>query len=258
MLNKILNNNKITKFLISFLFIFVICSIFLYSCDSPGSNNPPQHIHSWVDATCTAPKTCTQCGATEGSVTSHNWSEATCAAPKTCSICGATEGNPAEHTLTAVCTVCGNTNAEYVELANKTWGYTDKDGSTIEIAQYSFYEGSLEIGYTNYKTLEKIAEDRNEDIAAIREEYTQYGMLKVIDGVEYGYNGWGMDNWSARKYTEENGVVTILFLSLDWDDNDEEVWTTKRTAILTRTGFREYTVTGGDYCKIGLKLTPAE
>ena len=69
----------------------VICSIFLYSCDSPGSNNPPQHIHSWVDATCTAPKTCSTCNTTTGNVIPHNYNVGIC------TMCGILEGDPIYH-----------------------------------------------------------------------------------------------------------------------------------------------------------------
>ena len=79
--------------------------------------------HSWTDATCTAPKTCTVCGAVDGAANGHNWSaewtlgetehykectvvgcdaknesathtfaDATCTAPKTCTVCQKTNG----------------------------------------------------------------------------------------------------------------------------------------------------------------------
>ncbi|MBS4960265.1 MAG: hypothetical protein KHZ62_05550 [Clostridiales bacterium] len=55
------------------------------------------HTHTWEDATCTAPKTCSECGETEGEPLGHTWQEATCSEPKTCSLCGETEGEPLEH-----------------------------------------------------------------------------------------------------------------------------------------------------------------
>ena len=51
-----------------------------------------EHVHEWVEATCTAPKTCKTCGAIEGEALGHDWKEATTEAPKTCTRCGATEG----------------------------------------------------------------------------------------------------------------------------------------------------------------------
>ena len=53
--------------------------------------------HDWADATCTAPKTCSRCDATEGTALGHAWKDATCTAPKTCNTCGATEGDPLGH-----------------------------------------------------------------------------------------------------------------------------------------------------------------
>ena len=49
--------------------------------------------HTWVEATCTTPKTCSVCGTTEGEPLEHNWMEATIEAPRTCTLCGATEGD---------------------------------------------------------------------------------------------------------------------------------------------------------------------
>lgn len=74
--------------------------------------------HSWQDATCTAPKTCSVCGATEGEALGHKWSDATCTAPKTCSTCKTTEGEALGHDWDdATCTApktcaCGATEGE--------------------------------------------------------------------------------------------------------------------------------------------------
>ena len=74
------------------------------------------HEHTWADATCTEPKTCTKCGETEGEPLGHEWVEATCDSPKTCSICGVTEGKRLGHQWVEptclepkTCTVCGKT-----------------------------------------------------------------------------------------------------------------------------------------------------
>lgn len=48
--------------------------------------------HVWEEATCTSPKTCTECGITEGEASGHTWIEATCTSPRTCSVCGAKKG----------------------------------------------------------------------------------------------------------------------------------------------------------------------
>ncbi len=80
------------------------------------------HEHSWVNATCTLPKTCSECGETEGEPLGHEWIPATCTQPKTCPRCGETEGEPLGHSVTeadywngSVCTVCGEVFSEPLE-----------------------------------------------------------------------------------------------------------------------------------------------
>ncbi|MDO5446001.1 MAG: hypothetical protein Q4F31_10325 [Eubacteriales bacterium] len=64
------------------------------SQNDADKNNGKVHTHSWTEATCTEPKTCTICGETEGNSLGHQWTEATFKLPKTCTVCGETEGNP--------------------------------------------------------------------------------------------------------------------------------------------------------------------
>ena len=105
--------------------------------------------HSYKDATCTAPKTCSKCGATSGSALGHSYKDATCTAPKTCSKCGATTGSALGHKYTdGKCSFCGKedivnplehfTPANYVSLEEReqslsvillTW-----DGEKYELA----------------------------------------------------------------------------------------------------------------------------
>lgn len=89
------------------------------------------HEHTWVEASCTEPKTCSECGETEGEPLEHSWVEATCAEPKHCSECGVTEGEPLEHTLTeanyqqpATCEVCGATVGEPLQPEFEKYGLT--------------------------------------------------------------------------------------------------------------------------------------
>lgn len=52
------------------------------------------HVHSWAEATCTRPATCTLCGATQGNALGHNWVPATYEQARHCSVCGETSGSP--------------------------------------------------------------------------------------------------------------------------------------------------------------------
>lgn len=85
--------------------------------------------HTWVDATCAEPKTCSVCGEIEGETLAHTWVEATCAKAKHCSVCGEIEGEPLEHTLTeanyqqaAACEVCGATVGEPLQADFEKFG----------------------------------------------------------------------------------------------------------------------------------------
>ena len=82
--------------------------IAVYTCTNCGKKKTeaaPAKGHEWAEATCTAPKTCKVCNATEGTAKGHDWADATCTAPKTCKVCNATEGTAKGHDWTeATCT----------------------------------------------------------------------------------------------------------------------------------------------------------
>ena len=108
----------------------------------PTVPTEPPHVHTWDDATCTTPKTCTECGATEGKALGHTWQNATCTNPKTCAVCGATEGELLAHAwddgivlkeateeidgeILYTCTVCGETKTEIIPSLGHAHAYTD-------------------------------------------------------------------------------------------------------------------------------------
>jgi hypothetical protein len=91
------------------------------TCAECGETEGVPLGHVWIAATCDAPKTCETCGVTEGEVKGHSWVEASCAAPKNCTACGLTEGEALEHiweeaTTEApkTCTLCALTEGERI------------------------------------------------------------------------------------------------------------------------------------------------
>ena len=93
------------------------------------------HEHIWTEATCTEPKTCSECGATEGEPLGHDWKEASCEKAKTCSRCGETEGEPLGHDWVEAtcnnpktCSRCGKTEGE--ALGHKIEKWTTKRAAT--------------------------------------------------------------------------------------------------------------------------------
>ena len=87
------------------------------TCGESYTESIEKAAHAYIDATCTAPKTCELCGATKGEALPHTFKDATCSAPKTCSDCGTTEGAALGHsyknatcTTAKTCSVCGATS----------------------------------------------------------------------------------------------------------------------------------------------------
>lgn len=67
------------------------------TCSDCGQTAGEALGHRWKDATCTSPQVCDVCHQTNGTVLDHQWNSATCSAPQTCSLCGQTEGTIADH-----------------------------------------------------------------------------------------------------------------------------------------------------------------
>lgn len=132
------------------LLLIVVCLFNVVACVQdtsqndiipPNANDETNHTsttsvctHIWLDATCTTPKFCLLCAATEGEALGHNMLEATCTAPATCQNgCGLTEsealghsgdftviGTPSEGNTwqkTRVCSIC--TETETVEIVSE-------------------------------------------------------------------------------------------------------------------------------------------
>ena len=134
------------------------------TCTECGITEGEALGHTWIEATCTSPRTCSVCGATEGEASGHTWIEATCDSPKTCSVCGTTEGAPLEHILTEatyqsapVCTVCGKTIGEPLQAAFEEYGIVCDVEENVEYDYLSMdYPVSKEIPgkavFTDYNT----------------------------------------------------------------------------------------------------------
>ncbi|MBQ6719502.1 MAG: hypothetical protein IJN20_04035 [Oscillospiraceae bacterium] len=93
------------------LILALVCMLMLTGCFCKHEQ--------WKDATCTDPKTCAECGETEGGALGHVWLAATCEAPKTCEVCGVTEGEAKGHDIVEAscteakhCTRCTMTEGE--------------------------------------------------------------------------------------------------------------------------------------------------
>ena len=109
------------------------------TCTECGATEGEPLGHDWKDATCTEPKTCSRCGAAEGEPLGHDWKDATCTEPKTCSRCGATEGEPLGHdwkdatcTEPKTCVVCGETDGEALGHTCEEWTVVEESTCTVK------------------------------------------------------------------------------------------------------------------------------
>lgn len=91
------------------------------TCAECGETDGKELGHIWLAATCEIPRTCEQCGVTIGEAKGHTWQDATCETPKTCSICSLTEGRAFGHdwqdaTTDApkTCSACALTEGERI------------------------------------------------------------------------------------------------------------------------------------------------
>ena len=129
--------------------------------------------HKYSSATCTKPKTCTNCGATSGKALGHSYSNAcdttcnrsgckttrkiihsytaaTCTKPKTCKVCGVTSGKALSHSYkNGKCTTCGKADpsVKAVKITTQPKNVVVKSGKTAKVTVKASGDG---LKYTWY------------------------------------------------------------------------------------------------------------
>ena len=172
------------------------------------------HEHSWTEATCTAPRTCTECGETEGEALGHTWTEATCTQPKTCSVCGETEGEAAGHVLgdanyqeAAVCQVCGESVGEPLTPAFLKFGLDVpfmSVGTEYDYTTKCFENDSITTGRAVITDYQIIDADATHEA---REGYEwRTATLEVIFYDENAQNGGYASAWIDTDYYVSDGI----------------------------------------------------
>ncbi|MBQ7972505.1 MAG: hypothetical protein IJ291_03520 [Lachnospiraceae bacterium] len=172
------------------------------------------HEHTFTDANCTTPKTCTDCGVTEGTALGHAWMEASCTAPKTCSVCGEFEGVALEHIIgtepnyqqPAACSVCGAyigeaLKAEFEErglVCDMAWDDAMKFPSPCKTNPEMTTYGNMTV--SDYK----IVDAYNGQAASEGYEW-RYFRVKVVysDSNVRQYGMWGFSMAMMDYYTTE-------------------------------------------------------
>lgn len=209
---------------------------------SSTGNTETACSHSWKSATCTAPKTCTKCGATEGSAKGHTSSDWTVTKEatettegtkvKTCTVCGATldtatidkvahshnytwETNGNSRTIKCSCGATGITE----ECVAGVWGYFDRSAAEELFSYVNGQRAATQYGVvdafgnpigiatvpalTNFDGLYDIAKQRAAEVVT---NYNHSGMK--TDNENLG-NGWE----SARACYEQGWCTSSDHLS---------------------------------------------
>lgn len=165
------------------------------------------HEHTWMEVTCTVPKTCSECGETEGEALGHTWEKATCTEPKICSVCKETEGEALGHTLSeatyweaAVCSVCGETVGDALTPAFEELGVKGQ-----------FMEVGKTYDYNTRCILEKDLE--KQFIDALQEGYVVIdadGIERKVEGDYTSLEDFFLKGVYADSYVLLNGETVKL------------------------------------------------
>lgn len=193
------------------------------------------HEHTWVEATCTEPKTCNECGETEGEPLGHTWVEATCAEPKHCSVCGETEGEALEHTLTeanyqqaATCEVCGATVGEPLQAEFEKYGLSCDAELDISYPYTTLCNDSVHTttGKVTFSDFEIFASD-DEHEALEGYEWRAVTATTIYDDEnahEYGYQTYAswVDYYEiadfADSYNDTTNTYMVNYNGIDYSD----------------------------------------
>ena len=130
--------------------------------------------------------------------TSHNWTNATCTAPKTCTTCGRTEGSALGHSGGALCTRCGTktfTTLTYSGVGSKVIDYSIPKGkfkfTLTKTSGSSYVSADLHYSTTygdSYKYL-SVSNSGDSDVEYINGQMS--GTVVVNGSSDYfGNSGW--------------------------------------------------------------------
>lgn len=102
---------------ITLIILALVCMLVLSACGCAHE--------TWNEADCVNPRTCAECGETEGAPLGHTWAAATCETAKTCETCGEAEGEALGHSwVEADCETartCANCNLTEGEALGHAW-----------------------------------------------------------------------------------------------------------------------------------------
>ena len=188
------------------------------------------HKHEWQEASCTAPRTCSECGETDGEPLGHTWMEATHSAPKTCSVCGETEGEPLQADFEKYDFTYETKTDEAFPFSTKCGTSEDMTSGTVTFSDYRIFASDSEHpakeGY-EWKTVTATVIFDDENVS-------RYGMGGYVWGICDFYNIAPDDSEETK--SGGSGAFTVNYNGTDypectyeaeWLTNEETEWEEK-------------------------------
>ncbi len=189
------------------------------TCADCGETEGAPLGHTWAAATCETPKTCANCGKTEGEALGHSWTEADCENPKTCSACKLTEGEAlghdwAEATTEApkTCGNCGLTEGERIVTDPRfTTAATAAVQGTWIATMESDGEDMGEPGFEGTISVSVVMELHNDGVMAMymRIEDTSALNSYLVEAMYAELEAQGMDRAAADAAIKQQTGMTM-------------------------------------------------
>lgn len=209
----------------------IACLLTLAGCGCKHEN--------WVDANCTTPKTCADCGETEGEALGHDFGDAAedCENPKTCTRCGQAEQEAKPHdwqdaTTEApkTCAVCGMTEGERIITDSRfttaacqglfgTWeGAYTMTGEMMGDSTLPDMPVILGITFHNDGTFEEsVRMADKQGYAELLKAYYIEALYAEFEG-QYGMTKEQADQAMIEAYGKDvEGYAELMATAIDWE-----------------------------------------
>ena len=215
---------KIRKALV-FLLVLCLLSSTFFACGRDTTNGDQEQSnnceHSWENATCDKPRTCSLCSATVGLALGHSWKKATCETPEICSRCNKVSEDAyfqVGHLISnGKCTVCGKIIGTW-EIGDFVDEFDQPIGKKFISTQVT---GTFSNSETSSSKLIAILQVTEEDVAIMLWEYGTFSVtcsnvwdkyditMKDGDGKQYHLSG-SIYFDSSRIYFDESDENTVI------------------------------------------------
>lgn len=189
------------------------------TCADCGATEGEALGHAWADATCVAPKTCSNCGKTEGEALGHAWVDADCENPKTCSNCALTEGEALGHAWVdatteapKTCETCGTTEGDPITTDPR---FTTEATAAVQGKWVSLMEITGEMigepGFDGTILFSFTMELNNDGTMAMYVQMEDVSALKdyLLDALYKEFEAQGLDKATADAAMKQSTGMTM-------------------------------------------------